>query len=355
MIYYFGFFLVLGILQIVKIFRIPNKTKNIVIMALAGLITILFQGLRAPTVGTDLASYLPAYEEFKSFSILDALKGKTLYGFEWGYAVYNVILGKLGCSEQLFLIITSAVINILVLYTIYKCEKDMPLMVYFLYLTTGLFAFSFSGLRQSIAISITFLSFLCVKNKHFIRFLISVFIAFLFHKTAIIFIFAYPAYNLYINKKIYIMSFLVLTLFILCFNKQIVELAYLLMKGSNPEIRNTNAYGFFIGLLAVWLFVIFTYKRINLKEKDELFRLSKLLAIAILIQALAPVHDYIARLGYYYFIYLIFIVVPYLKYFRDRPLRIAMIIIIICVMLLYFYYSNSGNVLNLFPYKFFWQ
>ena len=30
MIYYFGFFLVFGILQIVKIFRIPNKTKNIV-------------------------------------------------------------------------------------------------------------------------------------------------------------------------------------------------------------------------------------------------------------------------------------------------------------------------------------
>lgn len=86
MIYYFGFFLVLGILQIVKIFRIPNKIKNIVIMVLAGLITILFQGFRAPTVGIDLTAYLPAYEKFKSFSILDALKGKTLYGFEWGYA-----------------------------------------------------------------------------------------------------------------------------------------------------------------------------------------------------------------------------------------------------------------------------
>ena len=146
-----------------------------------------------------------------------------------------------------------------------------------------------------------------------------------------------------------------MTLFVLTFNKQIVELAYLLMKGSKPEIRNTNAYGFFIGLLAVWLFVILTYKRMNLKEKDELFRLSKLLAIAILIQALAPVHNHISRLGYYYIIYLIFIAVPYLKCFKDRPLRITMIIILICVMLLYFYYSNSGNVLRLFPYKFFWD
>ncbi len=354
MVYYLGYFFVLGSLQLISLLEGKKHIKNSIIMGLACLITIFFQGFRAPSVGTDLASYLPAYEEFKKYTFWEVFTGKTLYNFEWGYALYNVVLGKVGFSSQAFLLITSAIINIPIVYTILKTEPEYPLLLFFIYATMGVFAFNFSGIRQSIAISITFLSFLSIKRRQFLKFFIWIVIACLFHKTAIIFIFAYPAYHLKIRKNLYAILFLFLVFFVLLFNEQIVQLAYLIVKGETVNLTDTNAYAFFCGLLFVWGFVWFTEDKLQ-TEKNEIYKLTKLLAIAVLIQALAPVHNYIARLGYYYYIYIIFLVPPYLRLIQDNALKAVLIILMVILLIAYFYYSISGNVLSLLPYKFFWQ
>lgn len=75
----------------------------------------------------------------------------------------------------------------------------------FISLTTifvlGLFGFILSGLRQALALSVLMFSFTFLREKKLICFILVVLLASLFHSTALIFIVAYPVYQMKFNYK----------------------------------------------------------------------------------------------------------------------------------------------------------
>lgn len=164
----------------------------------------LLAAYRDANVGNDTIQYLRFFDLVNQSSLNEIIKGKY---FEIGYIYINYIIKIINDSQLLFLFITSGFIYYGIFRFIYKNSKNIFLSLLLFVLLLYFFE-SMSAIRQYLSISILLLSFDSIKNKKNVKFLISVFLAFLFHKSAIICILLYPLYNLKIGNKTRLILFL---------------------------------------------------------------------------------------------------------------------------------------------------
>ncbi|WP_188653890.1 EpsG family protein [Yeosuana aromativorans] len=128
---------------------------------------------------------------------------------------------------QLYFIATSFLIVFLIYKTVKFYSKDFIIST-LIFLSFPIFYFnSFSIIRQFVAISIVFYSFKFVKSKKLFSFLLSIFIAFFFHKSAVL---ALPIYWIY-RLKLKNIHFIIIY-FVGLFSS---EIAYYAVKFIIPE------------------------------------------------------------------------------------------------------------------------
>lgn len=322
------------------------RNKAVIVLGCFGIFII--QALRAEFVGVDLSSYLPALQMVRS---IDIFAGERLYNYEAGYLLYSQVFSKLNFPNQWYLAVVALTIIAPIAYTWYENSK-MPGLSIFIYITLGFFAFSFSGLRQAIALAIIFYSFKYIKEKSLIKFILCVALAMSFHTTAIIFVVAYPLY--YLRLRL-IHIYLIVLVFILVFiyRSEIFLLIYHLYKGIAGEAESTNAYT----MLTVMVIVMVLAYAFGSKDKQDLnFNAYKnYMLVAILVQIFASQSNVIMRAGYYYYLFITLLIPEIINNQKDIGIRISAVIILI-VVLLYFFQMTTGNgYLNVSPYYFYWE
>lgn len=131
-------------------------------------------------VGTDYFNYISQFQIIKN-SPLNTISWDEPLSFllyKFSYWLFN--------SEIGFFFLSAFIIHLFVVMGIdfFKRDLSMPLALFAYYIM--IFNFGLNGIRQSIAMSIVFFSFRYLIKKNFIKYLIFIFIATLFHKTAII-------------------------------------------------------------------------------------------------------------------------------------------------------------------------
>src|SRR5699024_3795956 len=72
---------------------------------------------------------------------------------------------------------------------------------FYLFATFGIFHFSLSGYRQSLAMIGVVISLKFIKQKNVFKFLLTIFLASLFHQSVLVFIIIYPISQIEISKK----------------------------------------------------------------------------------------------------------------------------------------------------------
>lgn len=139
----------------------------------------LMTGMRYE-IGGDWNNYLIIYEYFENLGFTDALKVT-----DPGYGILNYISHYLGIKELIL-------VNIFCSFCFYLCfyyfskkiyNYWIPLLVSFPYL---ILVVSMGYTRQSVAISFVLIAILFGLEKNIKKYLIFLFLAILFHKTAII-------------------------------------------------------------------------------------------------------------------------------------------------------------------------
>ena len=129
---------------------------------------------------------------------------------EPGFIFLNWILANVFHNSQSLILVTSIITNTLITLFIYRYTKHFTFSM-FLYISSGSFFSSMNIIRQYLAIAIILSGFKYIEEKNLKKFLIIVFIAFLFHKSAIIMIFVYFYVNsLFIDKHKFIAFLLIL-------------------------------------------------------------------------------------------------------------------------------------------------
>lgn len=187
------YFLVYAIISMFAIFdfSIEQRKVKTLLMFLLGIFFICFAGFRWD-VGTDWEQYLYFFNVVDLSSIGQA-------GHEFFYEILLRISRSIFDNYTAMLFLTACII-IYFTYSGIKKYSVYPILSILILYSYSINSSGF-GYRQDIAIAIVFFAFRYIQQRKLKKFLVWIFIATLFHQTAIIFTCAYWVYNFKWNTK----------------------------------------------------------------------------------------------------------------------------------------------------------
>lgn len=189
---YYALYIILGSLSILTIY-VPKKQK--ILPALIGAVFILlFQALRWRT-GTDWLAY---YNGF-IYSILSPNEQ-----FELGFIKLNQIIRYISDSYTVFLFVECGLNLLFIILFLNKFCQQNPILGLIYFFVTSIFP-----IRYTLALSIVLYSYTYIYNKDLVKFCTLIIIAFLIHRSVIIFV---PFY--FLCRKTYSIKILFLIYFI---------------------------------------------------------------------------------------------------------------------------------------------
>ena len=136
---------------------------------------IIISALRE-NVGTDFGGYVEIFEKISN-------SDRTYV--EYGYFLINKVVYLLGIDYRGVFIISSLLIGVLIYFAIYNLSENITLSV-ILYVITINYFNSMNIVRQYIALAIFLFGLKYVKEKNFIKYIICVLAASLFHKSLLL-------------------------------------------------------------------------------------------------------------------------------------------------------------------------
>lgn len=330
---------------------LPSKYKTTV-QCVGSFVALLFLlGLHSPNVGSDMQHYIPAFQGAEKEL---TLRPDFVLGFEPGFVFYMSAIKFLTSDEQVFLFISAIIILIPIILLISHYSK-MPMLSVIIYTSWYLYYFSFSGLRQSLAISICVIASLFLLKRKLIPFVLIVIIASQIHASALLFIVAYPLYWMRIsNLKLLIASLIIL--FILIAFKDVISLVadFIFGEGNrySGHIQSGEFGGFTIAL--VYLLIAVLQIVVNSKSSGHENPYIPFLLLLMLFQFTGIYSQTIPRMGYYF---LPFFALSFPEMIKQLPKKNRTVIELALVVLFvtFFFIQASTHYLEVTPFKFYWE
>jgi hypothetical protein len=201
-----------------------------------------------------------------------------------------------------------------------------------------------------------FVAYELVKRRKLVWFILTVFLAMSFHYSSFMLFFMYPLYHAKITKK-WLIAVVPAMLLIFVFNKPIFSFLQILIQDVyESDISETGAYSMLI------LFILFGVFAFLIPDEtimdEETIGLRNLLLMAIALQMFVPLHSLAMRMNYYYIVFIPLLIPKIIKCRSVRWNQVAVVAryVLILYLLVYFFdHMPSGNILDTFPYKFFWE
>ncbi|SMB88653.1 EpsG family protein [Desulfonispora thiosulfatigenes DSM 11270] len=358
-IYYLLLFYFIFIYSLKKI-KIPLNRNTIIYLYAIPIFLII--ALRDFSVGTDTFMYQIMFERsifnLKHYGTeMLSLRKEPLFWLT--AAIIQFVVG----SDRVYFAIM-ALIMIFSLSIFIIRHSKFPMISFWLYVTLGYLGLSMSGLRQMLAISITFLGFKYLINGNWVKYIITILIAVMFHFSAIVMIPIYYLRKIHLNKKgkigilfvSVILGFLVKDIILrLIFSFNVMS-RYSVYESSVGNVQtNPLVVVVALGISTVSL-ILYQRNAGNLEDKfknsfDILFIMSCLNIITLIISLDLAI---VSRVGYYFSICNIILLPNAIATIRDKWVRLLMISGALMISLSQFLISTPGDFLRIDNYKFFW-
>ena len=305
---------------------------------------------RSRYVGTDTTNYIMMFRRFSSWSF-----AKNATYKEPAFAILCKLISVFTKEYQVLFVVV-AIISIVPVALVYYQEVEYPMTTIALLMSISNFYMFFSGMRQSIAISLGMIAFMFTRKKKIIPFLLIAVLAFLFHRTALILFLMYPLYRLRLVKKSLFVVVPVMVL-IFIFNKPIfAALQGIISDYEGVGNTDTGAFTMLFLLIAFSVFSFIIPKDTNLDEVSIGMR--NFLLMATVVQMFVPLNTFVMRMGYYYMIFLPLVIPKMIVNTSVRWRQFAIIshyVILVFFAVRFFISAPTMNALNIFPYSFFWE
>jgi len=268
---------------------------------------ILFHGLRHYSVGVDSVRY---YQRFLQAANIDSFKEIfSLHRFEPLYTLLEGTIGIFTDNYTIFFLGTSLLIFIPVGIFIYKYSNNYFMSI-FLFIVLGYFDFSMNVVRQSIAMSISLIGYKYAKEKKFLKFLLIVLIASLFHYSAVVIFPIYFLTNLKPRRE-YIYSIGILLVALTAFNNQIAQFIHsfyykYVVTTYVPDHDITGSIGMTgIFMLAIIILGYLIQNPLSRNVDQKSRGLFYIIVTSFLLHSLSTYSYMFKRLSMYYLIYMI--------------------------------------------------
>lgn len=294
----------------------------------------------ADTTWPDTGNYL---NHFLFFSKNDSLKTSFMTGWEPGIIVLAKIASFISTDKQFYIVVFGIIILVPIFYMIWKYSENAILGIAVFY-AMG-FLTSTSIYRQWIAIAILTYSIKYIENRQLWKFLRTIVIAFLFHRTAIIFVVAYFIYGRKIDGRIIVGSLGTGLMLGIC-GKYILR--FLNLFARNEEVVSKNGGVKF--LIVLWGVVIVAYVVCKEHLNDKRVKLPfMMMLIAATLQPLSFTFSTWVRVVYYFSIYISLGIPAIVKAVRYDNEKIVVLVEQILLALMLFWFL-AGGLNEYFPY-----
>lgn len=350
---------VLGLLVLMGLLsRSLLKTSNRpIFLILLIFLLLIMSGLRGNTVGADTIRY---YEKFTSLlgkeysEVSDSIsiqKEPEFYMLSWAF-------GRVIPNVQVWFAFVSLVYLIGVALICYWESPDYSFSMLYIY-CMGLFFFSMTGLRQTLALGFVLVSYYFLVKRKLIPFLLLVFLASRFHRSALVFAVIYPFANFksgWMRLSFGLIAFIVVLVFkdsigswmMQNIPDDLIDQRLSSYMGSTTRL---NGSGFLIQFLM--LVFCLRYRKNVVSDVPHREALYNLASIGLIFEAASISIAEFFRIGMYFnwsYMVLIPICIQYEAGERNyEVLRMA----IIMALLAYFFYSTLYSC-SVVPYTFFW-
>ena len=194
-------FVFMAVSSYLELYVLKKKTPFFLIIA--GVLMIIFSGFRY-FVGADYPIYRNLYSGFSLYTTYKDVLDKALFiptseQIEWIYVLLNKILFDIGSPFYMVTFVMVLMSISLKFTTIYQ-NLAYPVLGAFMYFLP-LYFFEDSGqIRQGMGVAICVFSYRYIKARNLPMFLLMMYIALGFHKTAVAFLPAYWVVKIPMNK-----------------------------------------------------------------------------------------------------------------------------------------------------------
>lgn len=197
-----GIYVGLVILVVISYFLLKKKVKNykLVYCILIGIALFLIMAFRDITIGTDLALYVPYFNIIKNFSFLETIEFCRERDIEVLFYLIDNIVALFSHNENVYVAVLSFPFIFITSRFIYKYSNN-ALLGFLIFISLNYYCFSFSALRHTMAAVMLVLSYDYLRKRKLIPFIVFVLLATAFHRSAFVFLIAYPISYMKINFK----------------------------------------------------------------------------------------------------------------------------------------------------------
>ncbi len=339
----------------------PVENKNIkAYFICVSIFMIAIIGLRSVTVGIDSWNYFFMFSDVRYEGISYAFDPKL--ELERGYVLFEILAHKAHMGFAGFNLVY-AIFNVSVIsYLIYK-KSPMPWLSYFLYMCFSFFVLELTMMRQTLAISIVLLAVLTDKNEtfmDFLKFVLWIFVAYMFHASAIV---ALPLWFLrklpYNNTAVFIAIACVLIAYI---SKSTLTgwvekvAAGISERYDGKEIAEGNLGLRLYAMIGVSVVPGVFIRRFH-KDRWNTFTFYCLCAMLLVFPAVQAGGSLMRAYFYFYIFMMIYIpnLITALDVNKDWKIKILIAVLYLAVGIYLFHGSLTGNGMKIVPYKFYWQ
>lgn len=314
-------------------------------LLLSFLILFLLSGFRVD-VGIDYPNYIRIFWEYIDWHQAAHLEP----GFR---LIFSIIESTTMNPQHIFVI--SSFITLGGIFWSIKKHSVSPALSVFLFCTMGFLSHSFNLTRQFIAISIVLVSIRYLLNKQVIKYVVTVFIASLFHQTALLMVPAYLLLNHKFTRRQYVLTICVASVVMLLG----ASITHILVQQFYPSyegaafVSQSIISPYYIVLCAALATAAIYLRKIGKLDLDRsMDRLSvNIIFITLIFHTLLYWVPLSNRVSLYFDIILI-LVIPYvISIFPSKTLRRVLAVGAIIYFGLFAYSSFSRNSNQVLPYN----
>ena len=330
--------------------KLFNSPSDLLFLSSSFVLLFIISAFRGDFT-SDYNGYLGLFKHYNLFSFREIFQYK--FGQEIGYVILNRIIG-LFTNDGIYIFIATSLIILFLFFREFRKESAIIWLSVLIFTTIGPFYTSFNIARQILSVAIIFAASRYLYKRNLIKYMIFVFLATLFHKTAIIMGLFYFVLNLRLSIKrvVFIaIGFMLSTFFI----ENMVTLGrkyfYTYYTATSYGMTGYN----YKNVIAPILFLIFTllhFKRLDLNDIKTKIWANAVIYYSIFSLFGLNVHI-LQRFSVFFMPYLCLMIPKIVVSVRNKNLKAIYILTAIFLLILYNYFALEGTGYD--PYYFIWQ
>lgn len=342
---YIGLILLILILPKLKI----NKKMYCILIGFAMLGLVSARDISMGMSDTEFI-YLPIFNKLAQSSIVESYRYIERNDLEVVFYMLTKLFTLVSNNYRIYLIILAIPFNFFVSRFIYKYSK-IPSLSFILFCSLNYFGMEFTLLRHCIAISFVIWSYDYIVKKDLKKFIICVLLATLFHKTAIIFLLAYPLSKVETGYKNFF-AIVVSLVVSVTFGKRLLQIIITFINSRrylnylNPE---ADSLTFFFMNLLILLFIYMFIRKYS--KEPEYKALMNIYTIGICISSCTIFIGEAFRLSTFFTIFSIIILPNAIYLLSNIKNKTCMILCFNVFLIMYFFLFTLDN-LEINPYIF---